>query len=265
MRRPGLGHAVFAVVLIIVGILGFARGDLVAMWQPVPKGVPAREYLALLCAAVSLGAGVGLLWQRTAAFAARSLLTLLVIWFVVFRVPGLFTSSLIGGTWSAGYALVVIAATLVVLASVATDWDRAHLGFITGEKGARVARVCYGLGLLPFGYAHFAAVKPTADLIPAWLPWHTGLAYLTGSAFIAASIAILSGKYARTAAALSTLQMGLFGVLVWVPRAMAGTLSPFQVAESWTTLVLVAAGWVVAESYRAKESGELVTSFAPAF
>jgi hypothetical protein len=56
----------------------------------VPKGVPAREVLAYLCGLISLASGIGLLWRRTAALAARVLLASLVLWFLVWRVRALF-------------------------------------------------------------------------------------------------------------------------------------------------------------------------------
>ncbi len=58
------------------------------------------------------------------------------------------------------------------------------------------------------------------------------------------------GVLARLAAALSALQMGLFGLLVWLPILAAGSTNPFQRMEFATTLALTAAGWVVADSYR---------------
>jgi uncharacterized membrane protein len=250
MRIVGAGQAALAVVMIALGIQGLILRDFTAVWQPVPGGVPAREMLVYVCALVSLVSGVGLFSRRTAAYAAGALLTLLILWFLLWRVRALFLASLVEGTWSAGETMAMTAAAWILFVRFATNWDRRHLAFATGESGMRIARVLYGLGLIPFGYAHFAFVKETADLVPGWLPWHLGWAYATGIAFVAAGVAILIGVGARLAASLSALQMGLFGLLVWVPRAAAGALNAFQWGEFASTFALAAAGWVVADSYR---------------
>jgi hypothetical protein len=67
MRIAGPGHAVFAAILIATGLLGFVHPEYVGVLQPVPRRWPAHEALALVCALVCLGSGVGLLRRRTAA------------------------------------------------------------------------------------------------------------------------------------------------------------------------------------------------------
>ena len=244
------GHASFAVIMIALGLQGFIKGDFTAVWQAVPNGVPAREVLIYLCASISLASGIGLLWRRTANLAAGVLLAFFMLWLLTWKVRALFVLPLVDGAWSCGESLAMMAAAWVLYAALATAWERQHLGFVTGEKGMRVARVLYGLALIPFGYAHFGYLKHTADMVPGWLPGHYAWAYFTGATFFAASLAILFGVFAWLAAALSTLQMGLFGLLVWVPILAGGHPSAFQQAEVATTLALTAAGWVVADSYR---------------
>jgi uncharacterized membrane protein len=90
MRIASVGHAFFAVTMIALGVIGLVKGVFVQPWQPVPKWVPAREALSYLCALISLGSGLGLLWERTAAAASRVLFASLLVWLLVLRLPNLF-------------------------------------------------------------------------------------------------------------------------------------------------------------------------------
>lgn len=250
MRLAGAGHAIFAATMIALGVFGLIKGDFTVIWQPVPNGVPAREALVYVCALVSVGCGMGLLWQRTVALAARTLFVYMLSWFLVFRVPSLFHSLSVDVYWSVCKTGVIVAAAWVLYAWFAPDWDLRHLPFGTGEKGLRIARALYGLSIIPFGLAHFQYLKHTADLVPGWLPAHVAWACFFGGAFIVAGVAVLIGVYARLATALSALQMGMFLVLVWVPVVAAGSANRFQWGETVVSWVLTAAAWVVADSYR---------------
>ena len=230
-----IGRFVFAAVLVALGIWCLVRGDFAPVWSPVPSDAPARDALVYACAAISIACGAGLAWPRTEALAARVLFVALAIWFVAFRVrvvvraPGAF------GAWDGcAETLVIVSAALAL----------AH------ARGARIARVLYGLCMIPFGLAHMIYAKETADLVPGWLPAHLPIAYVTGATFLLAGAAILTGVRARLAAALSAAQIGGFTLLVWVPIVARGANSSFVWSEFGISVALGAAAWVIADSYR---------------
>jgi len=259
MRFRNLGHAVFAATMIALGITGLvmgpASGNFSPTWDPVPSGVTphvALMYTGLiyLCAFISLACGIGLLWQRTAAPAARVLFAWLLIWFLQFRLIPIVKSPTMDRLWPGFEGAVVLAGAWVLYIGFATGWDRQRFGFVAGDGGLLIARVLYGLALIFFGLGHFIYPKNTVSLVPGWLPWHLFWAYFFGCTFIAAGVAVIVGLYARLAAALAAFQLGMFVVLVWVPIVAKGSASTFQWSETVVSWALTAGAWVIADSYR---------------
>jgi uncharacterized membrane protein len=251
MRIAGAGHAVFAAVLIALGLLGFIHPEFVGVWQPVPRRWPAHEALALVCALVSLGSGLGLLRRRTAAPAAAALTVWLVLWILTVKASVIFAArGAVAGWDDAGETAVLIAAAWALFAASATEPRWRAPAFAVGDDGLRLARVLYAVTMIVFGVAHLAYVTFTGSLVPAWLPAHAAWVYLTGFAYIAAGAAMLAGVAARLAAALSALQMGLFTLLVWIPVAVSGHAGAPDWSETTISIALTAAGWVIADTYR---------------
>lgn len=251
MRIASLGHAVFAAVIIFIGILGLVRNDYGLVWYAVPKDFPARELLPYFYSLISLAAGLGLLWRRTAAPAARLLLIYLLSWMLLFKLRYILMhagTEVYYESW--GETAVQVAAAWVLYSWFAEAWDKRNLAFATGDRGLRIARVIYGLAMIAFGLSHFAYLGNTASLVPGWLPGHVYWAYFTGSAYLAAGVAVLVGLYGRLAAAFSAVQMGGFTLLVWVPVVAKGTHDPSMWGEFVVSMALAASGWVMADSYR---------------
>ena len=247
IRIESGGQVAFAVTMAGFGVMGLAKGAFTQIWAGVPRGLPGRVALAYLIAFVSLGAGIGLLVRRTAGVSSRALLVSFLVWLLLFRAPLVFKAPLTTVSWwSCGETAVMLAAAWVLYVWFAGDRGPA---FAAGGKGLRIARTLYGLGLIPFGIAHFTYLDRTVSMVPRWLPWHLAWAYFTGASLIVAGVAVVAGVFARLAAVLSAWEMGLFTLLVWGPVVVAGPS-----ADDWAEIVvswaLTAAAWVVADSYR---------------
>ena len=250
MRIASVGHAVFAATMIAIGILGLIKSEYAAIWDGVPKAFPAREALLYLCALVALGCGLGLLWPRTAPLASRVLLAWLLAWMLLFKGRYIILYPLQEGPYqSTGENAVIVAGAWVLFTWFATDWDRKQVHFATGDNGVRIARVFYGLAMFGFGFSHFAYLNLTTPLIPTWLLWPVFWAYFTGTTYLLAGAAVLTGVFARLAATLAAVQMASFILLVWLPRILTGKMTDFNWGEITVNFALVAGAWVVAESY----------------
>ena len=134
---------------------------------------------------VSLAAGLGLLWRRTAALAGGALTALLLVWMLVFKAPAIVAAPGVAAAWeSCGETAVLAAGAWVLFAQSAGGRRAARSSQATAAL--RLARVLYGLAMLAFGAAHLAYVKETAALVPGWLPAHVAWVCFTGVAYIAA-------------------------------------------------------------------------------
>jgi uncharacterized membrane protein len=239
-----IASAVFGVVLIALGAATLCDRSYLPLWL-LPDDAFAHTTLVYLCTVVSILAGAGLLWPRTAALAARGFLIYATTWTLVF--PFRFALKAPGdlGSWyGVGEPAVLVAAALILDASLAPNRNRA--------RSVPAARVVYGLALIPFGLGHFVYLERTASLVPSWLPAPVALAYITGGAFLVAAAAIVTGIFARLAATLSTVQIALMSLLVWTTLSAHRPLDGFEWNEVGSSLALAIAGWIVSESYRSK-------------
>jgi len=98
-----------------------------------------------------------------------------------------------------------------------------------------MAQLLFGLAVIPVGLGHIFYVQITTSLVPSWMPFRMGLAYLTGLGQIACGLAIIFSVYPHIAALLETAMLALFAFFVWGPNTwisatpkMAGTPPGFR-------------------------------------
>jgi len=221
--------------MIGLGVFGLVNGDFMSAWQSVPKSVPGREVMAYASAVIMLVCGIGLLARRTEAPAARVLFAYLALVVLLLKLPIVVKHPLVEVAYqSMGEMLVILAGGWVLSAG-----DRRPL---------RPAQVVFGLALIPLGLAHFFYLNQTAPLVPGWLPFHTGWAYFTGAAQVAAGLAVLFRVYAGLAATLDAAMLTAFTVLVWIPLLLATPASRPTWSEFTASWAVSAGAWVVAAS-----------------
>jgi uncharacterized membrane protein len=194
---------------------------------------------------------VGLLVRRAMVPLSFVLFVYTVIWLLALHIPRVIANPLQESTWGgSGEIATLVGASWILYASMAQPADRFYFAALTGPKAIFWARVMFAIGVPLVGLEHLVYGPDTANFVPAWLPARLGLAYFTGLAHIAAGLAILFAVLPRLAAALETLMMAIFTVLVWIPAVIAAPAQRF----TWTALlistVITAAGWIVYESYR---------------
>src|SRR6202047_4298739 len=236
-QQPAL--TLFAVGMIGLGILALVYGDFALVWQPVAPWIPGRTVLAYASGLIMLFGGVGLLFRATAAWSARILFPYLIVWLLL-KVPALVVAPRVEAVWLGfGELAVLLAGGWTLFALLAGLRERSILTFATGEKGIRIARILFAVSLTPIGLSHLVYVKETANLVPAWLPFRVGWAYLTGVGQIACGIGALVPVSSQLAATFEAGMLSMFAVFVWAPAVLADPSSRL----AWTALFIT---WVIA-------------------
>jgi len=246
----------FAVGMIGLGILALVFGDFAMVWQPVAPWVPGRTALAYASGIVMLLGGIGLLLQATVAWSVRILFPYLIVW-VLLKIPALFVAPQMEAVWlGAGELAVLLSGGWVLFARLAGLREGSPLAFATGENGVRIARMLFAISLLPIGLSHIIYVKETAELVPAWLPYPVGWAYLTGAGQMACGLGVLFSIFPRVAAWAEAGMISLFTLLVWAPAIFVTPKERLPWTAFFISWAIASAAWVVAQNIAGKELGE---------
>jgi uncharacterized membrane protein YphA (DoxX/SURF4 family) len=259
MGSIGLGRGLCAAAAVGVAVLSFTYRDFAPMWQSVPLGIPAREMGVYACGLLLLGAGAGLCFARTALPSALTIGAYQIIWAVASTPPILAKPLGVDAWYGLVEALTSLSGTGILYALLRWQWRGSEVP-IAVERAVRAAQVLFGLSCIFYGWSHFAYADYTAGMVPTWLPWQLGFAYLTGLGHIAAGIGIVAGILPRLAATLEAIMMSLFGILVWMPSLWAtpppawATPPKNQWSEIVVNLLLAASAWIVAASLRNRRS-----------
>ena len=244
-QQPSL--TLLAIGLIGLGVLGLCVGDFAMVWQPVAPWFPARTALAYAAGALMVVCGAGLLFRATCAWAVRILFPYLIVWQLL-KVPSLFAAPKMEAVYLGFGELAVLLAGGWTLFACLGEATAPWLAWATGRRGVRIARYYFAVWIIPIGLSHLIYTKPTMELVPAWLPYHIGWAYLTGIGQIASGLGVLFGILPRVAAWGEAGQITLYTLLIWLPAVFAAPHARLPWTALWISWTIAAAAWVVAQN-----------------
>jgi uncharacterized membrane protein len=183
-----------------------------------------------------LGIGLAFMTNRKTSAAANLLVALLLVSFVVQRIPEILANPGAGFVWTNPAKVLALAGGALLLAG--------------GARMAMVAAVTLGIFLLICGAQHLVYAGFVDGLVPAWIPpgrrfW----TIFTAVALLAGGLGVILPWTRR----LAGLAVGVM-IFLWVPLVhLARTLAEknaFELAGVFEALALAGVAWILADSVK---------------
>lgn len=246
-----LGRILFAAGLAGVGVLSLLFADFAMNWQPVPAWVPFRAVLANISGTILLVGGIGTFSKRAAMWSTLMLAIFVLTWLLLLQVPRVVSSPTDASVWLGfGENALLVSGGWILFASLAARDGQGKVRGVSKDGIIRSARILYAVALPVIGISHFVYADITASMVPAWLPFHLGFAYLTGAGHIAAGLGLLLGILPRLAAALEASMICAFALLLHAPGVAAAPTNRLQWTMMLVATAYAGAAWIVAGSAR---------------
>jgi uncharacterized membrane protein YphA (DoxX/SURF4 family) len=233
-----LGRFFFALPLLVFSVEYLARGRWQGGMPPVPPWTHGEHIFSYVAGAILLVISISLLINKEARLSAN-ILGLLFMFCVVFLHAAKHFSGIIhdGTTRTRAFETFALGGAAFILAAVVSKGSSIQFLSSANPMLAVIGRYVYAFSMVIFGIQHFMYAQYIAFLIPKWMPGHLFLAYFTGTAFIAAGVAIAVHIFSRLASILLGLMFFLWVVTLHTPRVIA---SPHNTDELVSLFVALA-------------------------
>lgn len=217
-----LGRFFFAIPLIVFAVEYLARGRWQGGMPPVPPWTHGEHIFSYVAGAILLVISISLLINKEARISA-TILGLLFMFCVVFLHAAKHFSGIIhdGNTRTRAFETFALGGAAFILAALLSKGSTIQFLSSANPMLAIIGRYIYAFSMIIFGVQHFMYAQYIAFLIPNWMPAHLFLAYFTGTAFIAAGVAIAVHIFSRLASILLGLMFFLWVVTLHTPRVIA--------------------------------------------
>ena len=227
----GIGGALTA--MIAMGLLTLVFGDTLLQWQPLPADIPGRLVIVYVSALLLIVAGSALVAKAARPIAANVAGGWFLLWAIALHLPLVWAAHGSVASLNGTAENLAMAAGLATLTSNNDHWTK-------------LLRRGFGLCCIVFGTAHYVYADFTAGMIPAWLPHHLALAYLTGTIHVVTGLCLLIDRAAALAATVEALMMCSFVLLLHLPRVAAAPGNRLELTMLTMAVILASSAWLVA-------------------
>jgi hypothetical protein len=243
MKTASYGRIFFGASAALFGVIALMWHDL-DTWQslhPIWR-LPLGSIIGTCLMAAQIASGVAMQHPRTTRLASI-ILGVIYLLFSLACVPSIIAASNLferyGGSFFQLFSL--LCGAIALYAATETNTAKA-------VTFGRLARLGLGVSAISFTLSQILYLHSTAELVPKWIPPNQMFwAVLTTIAFGLAALAILINRQARLATRLMAFMLGIFSLLVWIPRLIAHPEAHFNWSEFALTALIAGAAWMVAD------------------
>jgi uncharacterized membrane protein len=242
-----IGRVFFAIPITVFGVQYLSYGRFARGLPPVPPWAPGGAAAAYLTGALLVVAGVCILANVQVRLSAAVLGTFCFLCVVALHTMRLIRVINQGDERTGALEALALATSGWVLAGSSAAGVGVFQGWqsFTGALG-KIGIYLFAFSMVIFGVQHFMYAPYIATLIPAWMPTHLFLTYFTGSAFIAAAMAIATRIQARLGASSLGLMFLLWVVLLHAPRVFAHIHNKEELTSLFVALAMSGGSFILA-------------------
>jgi uncharacterized membrane protein len=244
------GRLFFAISMLCFGVQYFLYASGLKGPIPGPPWLPGSQLGAVLTGGALIAVAVCITTEKLARLSAVLLGVALFLYFLFLQLPRLIAQPHSPDPWTSGFELLALMGGAFVLARIETpDGLRLEPSNNVLSYLASFGRVVFVIALVVFAVQHFQYAKFVATIVPAWIPARLFWAYFVGAAFIAAALAIVTRKVARTASVLLGIMFFIWVIILHVPRVAANPRDGNEVTSLLVALAFSGVSFILAESF----------------
>lgn len=232
MTHSDLGRRLF-------GAAAFAFGVTTLAWHDY-NGAPLPLYMAYAAGAAEVFGGAAILFRRTAKIGAAVLVAVFLV-FALRCVPQIIAKPQIYNSWGNFFEqFSMVTGAAMVFGRFSPSWPH--------KMVQRIGGIVLGACTASFALEQAFYLRPTATLVPKWLPPNQMFwAIATTVLFALAAVALLANRWTLLATRLLTLMLVMFGLLVWIRVLLADSHTHAYWSETIETFAIAGAAWILAD------------------